>query len=267
MYRLVVTALLFVAMLSARAEQVLVTFGSEYLTWYEYDSDGSRLLEQAGLHHFAGRKADVAPASNWNYGLRSRIYLGRIGYAGAPQKRGVLPTVDSDYFGWSAELDFTRSFPAALVSDEPAWGIKLGIGYDIWRRELLDAYNPVPGQAVYGYAEDYQVGYGRLGGVYSGGAGWMVQGGVKLPFYTAASVGLTQLGHESDPGLKAKPDYSLYAAVSYRLNGRWNLGGYYDSYRFRQSDGSQAGDGGSLYNLYQPKSQQDSIGFYLNYRF
>ncbi|GAB4288784.1 MAG: hypothetical protein Kow0096_01390 [Thiohalomonadaceae bacterium] len=266
MYRLVVITLLLVAMLPARAAQVLVTFGSEYLAWREYDGDGSRLLEQAGRRHFVGLKADVAPASNWNYGLRSRIYLERVGYDGSTQV-GVFHAADNDYFGWSAELDFTRSFPAALASDEPAWGIKLGIGYDSWRRELLDAYNPYLGQVVYGHAEDYQVGYGRLGAVYSGGAGWVVQGGVKLPFYTAESVGLTRLGYDSDAGLKPKPDYSLYAAVSYRLNGRWDLGGYYDSYRFRQSDSRQASDGGSLYNVYQPKSQQDSIGFYLNYRF
>ncbi|MEW6646027.1 MAG: hypothetical protein AB1450_02365 [Pseudomonadota bacterium] len=264
MHRLVVTALLLAAMLPARAEQVLVTFGSEYFSWREYDG-GVRWPEEAGLRHFVGLKTDSAPAGNWHYGLHSRIYPRRVAHDGAPLRGAPTGSNDS---GWSAELDFTRAFPAALGSDdEPVWGIKLGIGYDSRRRESVAAYSPYRGQAVYGYAEDYQVGYGRLGAVYSGGAGWEVQGGVKLPFYTGDSAGPPRAGYDSDPGLKPKPDYSLYAAVSYRLNGSWDLGGYYDSYRFRQSDSSPVTEDGSLYNIYQPRSQQDSIGFYLNYRF
>lgn len=263
MRRLVATLLLFTVMLPAQAEQVLVTFGSEYFSWREYDGD-SKLLEETGLRHFVGLEAESMPGANWIYALRSRLYLGRVDYDGQTQS-GVPHVTDTDYLGWTAELDFTRHFPGTLAS-APVWGVKLALGYDNWRRDLADNYNPYIGTTVAGYTEDYRVGYGRLGAVYSGSQGWSLQGGVKLPFFTSERAGLTRLGYDSDPVLKPKPDYSLYASVSYHLNPRWNLGGYYDSYRFRRSDSALV-TGGSLGSVYQPESQQDTIGFYLNYRF
>jgi hypothetical protein len=258
MRRFFSTALLLAALLPAQAEELRVTFGSEYFTWREYDG-ASKLLEETGLRHFVGLAAESGPQADWAYGLRSRLYLGQVAYDGQTQS-GVPHTTRTDYLGWTAELDFTHRFLAA--SAEPyVWGITVSLGYDSWLRSLHDKGD------VYGYDERYDVGYGRLGAVYSGDHGWQLQGGVKLPFYTREEVGLTRLGFDSDPTLKPKPDYSLYAAVSYRLNPRWDMGGYYDSYRFRPSDSALVSGGGSLYSVYQPKSQQDSIGFYLNYRF
>ncbi len=258
MHRFPAGLLLLSALLPAQAEQLMVTFGSEYFSWREYAGD-SKLLEETGLRHFAGLEAESTPAANWVYGLRSRLYLGRVAYDGQTQS-GTPHTTDTDYLGWMAELDFTHHFLTSTAGPH-AWGITFSFGYDSWLRSLRDKGN------VYGYDERYDVGYGRLGATYSGNHGWSVQGGVKLPFYTSETVGLTRLGFDSDPTLKPKPDYSLYASVSYRLNPRWNLGGYYDSYRFRQSDSELVTGGGSLYSVHQPKSQQDTLGFYLNYRF
>lgn len=258
MYRFLSAVVLCAVLLPAQAEQLVVTFGAEYFSWREYDGD-SRLLEETGLRHFVGLDAASVPAANWAYGLRSRLYLGRVAYDGQTQT-GDPHTTATDYLGWTAELDFTHRFLSSPAAPQ-SWGITFSFGYDSWLRALRDK------GSVYGYEERYDVGYGRLGAVYSGAHGWSVQGGVKLPFYTSETVGLTRLGFDSDPTLKPKPDYSLYASVNYRLNPRWDLGGYYDSYRFRPSDGALVSHGASLYNVYQPKSQQDTLGFYLNYRF
>jgi hypothetical protein len=250
--------LLLSSVLPAQAEQLAVTFGGEYFSWREYDGS-DKLLEETGLRHFVGLDAASVPASNWVYGLRSRVYLGRVAYDGQTQS-GTPHTTDTDYLGWTAELDFTHRF-TSTVAAPGSWGLTLSVGYDSWLRSLRD------NAGVSGYDERYDVGFGRLGAVYSGGNGWSVQGGVKLPFYTSESVGLTRIGFDSDPTLKPKPDYSLYATVSYRLNSRWDIGGYYDSYRFRASDSALVTGDGSLYSVYQPKSQQDTVGFYLNFRF
>lgn len=266
MYRLTVATLLFVITLPASsAEQLRVTFGSEYFAWREY-TNGSRLLKETGQRYFIGLRADSDLHNSWNYNLASRIYLGRVDYDGSTMA-DELHTTDTDYLGWSAELGMMRSFPLAATEHESALGFRFGIGYDRWQRKLLDKQNPYLGREVYGYTEDYQVGYGRLGAVYSLGGDWELQGGVKIPFYTSEDVGLGRVGYDSDVSLRPKPDYSLYASINYRLSGRWDLGGYYDSYRFRQSDSVSVTSSGTLYKVYQPKSQQDSIGLFLNYRF
>jgi len=258
MYRFLVTALLLIVLFPVRAEPLTGTFGSEYFSWREYDGD-DLLLEESGLRHFVGLEAESMSASNWGYGLRGRLYLGRVAYDGQTQA-GVPHTSDTDYLGWSAELDFTHRFLFSPTASH-AWAVTLSVGYDSWLRSLRDK------GGIYGYDEDYEVGYGRLGAVYSGNHGWAVQGGVKLPFYTSESVDLTRLGFDNDPTLRPKPDYSLYASISYRLSPGWDIGGYYDSYRFRQSDEVRVTRSGELWSFHQPKSRQDSIGFYLNLHF
>lgn len=248
------------AMGPAQAEEYQVTFGSEYFFWREYDGS-SKLLEERGPRFFVGLDAENAQASDWVYGLRGRLYTGRVNYDGQTQA-GVPHTTDTDYSGWSAEFDFTRRFISAQPTKADYWGLKLALGYDSWLRNIRDR------GSVYGYEERYDVGYGRLGAIYTGGAGWSVQGGLKLPLFTGEYVELTRLGYD-DVTLRPKPDYSLYASITYRLDARWSLGGYFDSYRFKSSDIEPETIGGvpTGRGLYQPKSQQDTIGFYLNYRF
>jgi len=247
--------LLLLAAGSVQADDLQVTFGSEYFSWREYDGS-SKLLEETGPRYFIGLEAENTQGNDWVYGLRGRLYTGRVDYDGQTMS-GTPVTTDTDYSGWSAEFDFTRHF----VGTQPStavdyWGLKLALGYDMWLRNIRDR------GSVYGYEERYDVGYGRLGAVYTTGSGWSMQGGLKLPLFTAEEVGLSRFAGLEDITLKPKPDYSLYASVNYRLDGRWSVGGYFDSYRFKSSDTD------SLYGVfYQPKSQQDTIGFYLNYRF
>lgn len=244
----------------AQAEEFQVTFGSEYFSWREYDGS-SKLLEETGQRYFVGLEAENSQANDWVYGLRGRLYTGRVDYDGQTQT-GVPHTTDTDYGGWSAEVDFTRNFIRAQTAAADYWGLRLGLGYDSWLRNIRDS------GGVYGYKERYDVGYGRLGAVYTATSGWSLQGGLKVPLFTAEDVGLSRFGYD-DVTLKPKPDYSLYAAVNYRLDGRWSIGGYFDSYRFRASGVEPVTIGGYPTGdaVYQPKSQQDSIGFYLNYRF
>lgn len=246
------------------AEPVWVGFGSEYFNWREYDGSGTRLLEESGPRYFLGLESENAVSPEWVYGLRGRLYLGRVGYDGQTLATPpVAVATDTDYSGWSAELDFTRRFLAeASDTSGDHWGVRLALGFDSWRRNIRDT------ATAYGYEERYGIGYGRLGAVYTSARGWSVQGGVKLPLVTGETVGWSRFGYD-DPILRPKPDYSLYATASYRFDQHWSVGGYYDSYRFKQSDTEPLTVNGipSGWSVYQPKSQQDTIGLYLQYRF
>jgi len=262
MFRLLVVALFSCLVPLAHAEPLQVTFGGEYFSWREYDQN-RRLLEETGPRYFVSLKTGQPTQGSWRYDLAGRVYLGQADYDGHTQV-GTPYATDTDYLGWAAELGVTRML--GVTDNLSGWGIRLGLGYDAWRRRVQDGYDLL-GKRTYGHDEDYRIGYGRLGAVYGLGDGWQLQGGLKLPFYAHEHAELSRLSYDGDTTLKPKPDYSLYASLSYRLNGRWDVGGYYDSYRFRESGQRTVNRAGNPYSVYQPKSQQDTLGFYLNYRF
>src|SRR5438067_1221883 len=64
-------------------------------------------------------------------------------------------------------------------------------------------------------------------------------GGIKYPFWTRQDAHLTDIGFNANPHLEPKGTLSLYADVGYRFTRRWSVTGYYDSYRFDESNATQ----------------------------
>ena len=238
--------LLFVGSPAAAAGRFQVTFGSA-------------LTASMPAPNVAGaQQQDRTTMSGWIYGVRGRVFGDNSAYVEQTLSGAIA---NSRGGGWSAEMDFTR--PVRRDADATDyWGLNLALGYDHWHTSSSgNVSNP-------GYDERYGVGFGRVGAVlHSSRYGVSLGGGVKLPFYASGSVGLGRRGVD-DLALTPRPDYSLYATVDYRVSERWKLGGYFDSHRFKPSDVIPLTAGGlPVGGGYQPKSQQDSVGIYLNYRF
>ena len=92
-------------------------------------------------------------------------------------------------------------------------------------------------------------------------------GGLKYPIYTWEDAHLDNQGYDSNPTLSPGKDISLYAELGYRISMRWDIVGYYDSWRFKQSNTVFASRGGMMYGIYQPKSSMDAYGLRVMYSF
>lgn len=241
--------LLFVGSSVAAAERFQVTFGSALPA---YMPESNVVWAPQGA-----TQQDLPTTSGWIYGVRGRMFGDSAAYD-EQSLSGRRANAGSG--GWSAEMDFTR--PVRRDKDAPDyWGLNFALGYDHWRTLSSGDVNHL------GYEELYGVGFGRVGAVlHSRRYGLSLRGGIKLPFYASEYVDTARLGVD-DSALTPRPDYSLYATIDYRVSERWKLSGYFDSHRFKPSDVLPLTAGGLPLGGYQPKSQQDSIGLYLNYRF
>lgn len=236
--------------------------GSEYYSWREFKTDGSRLLEERGPRFFVSLDAFNRESKRWDYGFHSRVYGALVLYDGQTQLGNPL-VAETSYFGLDTEIDFTRWLRTRNqgVSGR-GWAARMGVGYDFWMRNII-----APG----GYIETYAITYARIAAVYQPSRTWSSQLGVKYPFATYETAGITRVGFSSDPILHPKGKASLYASVDYQLDEKTRLIFYYDSYRFAQSDlvtvPSCPPPSPSPCQVYQPTSHQDTLGIRVNYRF
>ncbi len=233
------------------------------MSWREYDM-GRQLLKETGPRAFLSLSGENRVSPHWVYGVQGRFYIGTLNYDGETLDTPPQPVrTDTDYDGWSAEVDFTHYFaPWAGKTTGRGWGANLGLGLDNWKRMIRNT------GTVSGYEERYLIGYGRLGAVYAGN-GWSTRGGVKVPLATREEVGWSKFGF-NNPVLSPGPKISLYLSASWFFNGSWSLVGYYDGYRFAKSRAENLvvnGTGTIAGGVYQPKSEQDRFGVAVGYHF
>jgi len=238
-----------------------ISAGSESFLWEEYDSDGSKLLEESGLRHFIGFDADSWLDSHWQSDFGGRVYSGTVDYDGQTQS-GAPVTTDTDYDGHQFEAGFSY-FPDnqnPLVANKGRSGIRMAVGVDSWRRNL---------QGSGGYVENYTTTYGRVAAHYGGGGFWSFNLGAKYPFATSETVGLKDLGYASDVTLHPRGRFSLYADFALQFSRSWGMQVYYDSYRFAKSDPEPvySPSDGTTYNVWQPEIRQDVLGAKLSFTF
>ena len=71
-------------------------------------------------------------------------------------------------------------------------------------------------------------------------------------------------GYTTNPSLSPKSAVSGYAEFGYRINTRFDVVGYYDSWRFAQSanvtTNKPSDPPGTYWLIYQPKSNMDALG-------
>lgn len=241
------------------AERTMFYLGSEYYSWREYDDSGTRILEESGPRYFLGISDTKEMAPHWEMTFDMRMYAARVSYEGQTNSTPPQPfTTHTDYHGLSAELT-----TIGFLNDESApqrWGVLGTLGVDAWQRDINSKLT------VAGYTETYHISYGRLGLAVVGNA-WRLEGGVKYPFATHEAVGLSAVGYDN-AALSPTPAISAFASAHYRIDSRWQIIGYYDSYRFDKSPVKTLTSGGiPVGTVWQPKIEQDRYGLGFSYQF
>lgn len=234
--------------------------GSEYFSHREYDS-GARLLTESGPRYFIGITAaqDVSPQSIVT--LDMRLYTANVTYNGETIGPPVLPVKTyTGYRGSSSELSLIHYVGAG--DDAPQFGLLVALGIDWWQRQIKDSNSGTT--PISGYTEKYLIGYSRLGAVFRTGEAWRFEGGIKYPLYADEQVAIYDSVHLS-PARRVSGFFSAH----YRLNMRWSLTGYYDSYRFDKSPSVPVTQNGAptIYVQYQPKFEQYRYGISLSHQF
>ena len=189
---------------------------------------------------------------------RGKLYGGKVNYDTYTQQTNIPVSTTTQYTGAAHE--------GQLIYRNAAQAYELdyvgGLGLDTWQRKIDNrGYNQI---------EDFLIVYLR-GGIHlappAQGSGLYGGGGLKYPIHTWEDAHLLSLGYSTNPLLEPGKDISFYAELGYRFNKRWNLTGYYDSWRFKKSPSVLAYQAGVAYLLYQPESKMDSYGLKIMYEF
>ena len=196
-------------------------------------------------------------AAGWQFAYRGQFRYGTVDYTGSFLFTGGTATARVEYTGLVNEAQGIYRFP-----DSP-FGLELvgGLGWDYWQRNIL------PDQK-----EDYSVLFLRTGLNLDPRSprGWFGGAGVKFPFYVSENAHLNELGFDQNPRLEPKGQASPYAQLGYRFGPQWSLIGYYDSYRFGESQtvpATSSTSPGTTFLIFQPASRVDTYGVRARYSF
>lgn len=234
---------------------------AEHFRWAEQTQPG---VTETGPRFGLGLAWSQDKPAGWRFGYRGRLYFGSVDYQGSNLFDPSLAlSGTTDYSGIVNEALLTYPLPGNAFGTEFVGGL----GWDYWNRQLS------PDQR-----EQYWVASLRLGLNFDRRAaqGWFGGGGLKYPFYAREDAHLSEIGFSANPLLEPKGQLSFYAEAGYRFSSRWSLSGYYDTYRFRESDPTPlltnpfAPPGDSCLTgcrLVQPASRVDTLGVRLHYGF
>lgn len=238
---------------SPAVSQLAVSVGAEYFWWKE---DTTPSVTETGPLYAFGIEYFTRGEEGPVLGYRGKFWLGRVDYDGALLFSGTLIESTTHYTGFGNELQLRHRVPAerGQVTD-----LVLGLGYESWERKLSAVQR-----------EDYQVLYARLGieGSSRNSDSWSFAAGAKYPFWTREDAHLDNIGFDANPKLKPEGAVSAYAEVGYHFESGLRLVGYYDGYRFRESNVVQVNEvySGTPVFLLQPESTLSIVGLKLEYR-
>ena len=225
-----------------------VSLDAEAFKWQEQTDP---IVKETGPRWGFSWEYEQLRPQGWQFAYRGQFRRGTVDYSGSFLFGGGPATARTEYTGVVNEEQGIYRF---------AGGLELlgGLGIDYWRRNILPDQN-----------EDYLVLFGRLGLNFDRRSArtWFGGGGVKYPFHVSENAHLDEVGFDQNPRLTPKGQASLYGQVGYRFTPQWSLIGYYDSYRFGESDAVLASSGVPTFLVFQPASRVDTLGIRLRYSF
>lgn len=189
------------------------------------------------------------------FAWRAKLYGGTVNYDTYVTKTGAPFSTKTDYNGAVSE--------GQLFYRDNLGGYRLdylgSLGLDFWRR----AIHTTGGHQT----EDYSILFARAGLRLAKSArepGFHGEFGIKYPLWTRENAFLDSSGYTSNPKISPKGLVSGYAELGYRINTRFDVLGYYDSWRFGRSADVMAMDtSGAAWLIHQPKSSMDALGIKL----
>lgn len=190
------------------------------------------------------------------FAWRAKLYAGTVDYDTYVISTGAPVSTKTDYSGASSEGQIFYRYPLGSAYRLDQLG---GLGLDAWRRSIRNS----GGDQI----EDYYILYFRAGLRLAKSAqepGFHAECGIKYPLATRENAHLDSIGYTSNPKLSPEGAISGYAEIGYRINARFDVLGYYDSWRFKRSDDVMVTDtSGSAWLVHQPKSDMDTLGIKL----
>ena len=253
--RILAATILASALLSppARAE-VDIGAGIEHYTWEE-TLEGSPLQPREDGFRYALHLKWIEDGNRGLlYAYNAKLYSGRVAYDTFTLVGNTPVSVQTDYVGTIHE--------GQLIFRERLDSYRLdyvaGLGWDSWRRNINRSQ-----------IEDYSIWFLRTGfslDLPRQGTGFHGGGGLKVPINTIEDAHLDGLGFNSNPQLSPGKGVSLYAELAYRASKYWDIVGYYDSWRFSQSDPVYVTTtdptlcGSTLCGIVQPQSSMNAFG-------
>ncbi len=229
--------------------------GLEHFQWTEYPEGINGNPRETGMRSalFVNWAQDAGEGVSLAW--RAKLYGGTVDYDTFVSSTGAPVTTKTDYSGAASE--------GQLYFRDDLGGYKLdylgSLGLDSWRRSIRNV--------GFDQIEDYYILFMRAAlrlAKPRSEAGFHAELGIKYPFWTRENAHLDTLGYTSNPPLSPKGRVSGYTEVGYRINARFDVVGYYDSWRFGRSDDVRANKptdpAGAYWLIYQPRSSMDALG-------
>lgn len=229
--------------------------GIESYSWKESIQGSSLSLKESGSRYALNLMWMENGDRELLYSYSAKFYSGTVPYDTYDMNTLAPVSTQTDYSGMTHEGQLISRHALGRYSLDYVGGL----GWDNWRRTI--GHNQI---------EDYSIWFVRTGinlDQPMHGAGFHGGGGVKLPFSTNEDAHLDSAGFNSNPKLSPGKNVSLYAELAYRTGKYWDIVGYYDSWRFKQSEPVYVTSGGTLYSIVQPESSMDTFGLKALYSF
>lgn len=249
--------------------------GPEYFRWQELDQAGSQLVQEKGPRLALGAAYDNLTRRNSGMLLGGEVWIygGEVDYDGETIETGQPVNSQTRYFGGRLEGSAGSRF-STVLSEQVLLDLIASVGAEHWLRSIQDS-NLANGIKVSGLDEYYTIVYGKLGlaPVWRRNGGQVrLEGGIKYPLYARETVDTSSIGFRDDAELEPEGRVSAYAGATadlhYGSNGTLFLHGYYEGYRFGDSDPDviQRNDG-VFVSVFQPRIRSDSFGLQLGWRY
>lgn len=261
--------LLFVALFCWGAGAGTVRAEDEYnvyahvgsFVWKEFDGTTQLLKESGPLYGvgftFHGDIGDESAALTLT--PRIELFGGSVDYDGQTQD-GVPVASDTGYFGFKLEFDIGGKFGSGF-SVEPF----AGLGIRDWWRNIDDSID-ITGRPVFGYTENWDMIYGRLG--LRGGIDFtrdsriFFEAVARIPLYNENTAYLSDVAYYyDDVTMEPGKVVTLFAELGFKVH-VFKMSAFYEAMRFSESKHV------FKYNVFfddimeswQPRSEADMIG-------
>jgi hypothetical protein len=231
--------------------------GMERFQWTESAPGGAQLLEESGPRLVLSSLWEQDKIAGVLFGLRGRAFVGNVDYDGQTWG-GTSASTDVGYIG----ADFQARAAWRMAAGGYRTDLFGALGYGLWTRDIEST------QTAQGYLEFWRMAYAGVGLSLSQASGRGLYGEalVGKPFSVRNKAFLADAGFDGDVTLKPEGKRLVSLEAGYRWEA-WSVAAYYRQVSFDASGAQPAFLGGTPIPVFQPESEEKTLGLKLGYRF